>query len=104
MPVYVTAVFAVSLSISLIAFALFWRSPARNLAVEVQEAKEDVLQNPFYYDFYTEGLNVDIGDGILQVDEIEGLLRQAEDLADMADPATDFTLADYQIQQEDLEF
>ncbi|MYB39749.1 hypothetical protein F4X86_00425 [Candidatus Saccharibacteria bacterium] len=90
---YVIAVFATTAAISLISFYLFWNSPARELAKDIQEAKEEAVANPFLPGY--ENGEVDVADGVLRQTEVDKLLEQAADLAADLEPERDFALEDY---------
>ncbi len=90
LPVYISLVFAVSLLISLISFKLFWDSPARQLSIEIQNATEEKIINPFLTPI--DGSEIDINNGILQTTEIDGLFKQTEKLIQELNPQEDFKL------------
>ena len=90
---YVIAVFVTAAAISLTSFYLFWNSPDRELARDIQMAKEEVVANPFPPGDESEG--IDVADGVLRQTEVDKLLEQAANLAADLNPERDFALEDY---------
>ena len=93
LPSYVAVVFAATAMISLVSFYLFWNSPARELAEDIQAAKEEQPADPFLPGY--EPLEADAADGVLQRTEVHRLLEQAANLADGLEPGRDFALEDF---------
>ena len=90
LPVYISIVFVVSLLISLVSFKLFWDSPARELSIEIQNATEEKIENPFLRPI--DNSEIDVNNGILQTTEIDGLFKQTERLIQELNPQEDFKL------------
>ncbi len=101
---YIIFIFIISLLISLISFKLFWDSPARELAIEIQKATEEEVENPFLAPSDNDEINA--ADGNLRVSEVDQLLKQAKELTQELSPQQDFKLGHGQSEElfELLEF
>ena len=85
---YVLTIFTIGLLIAVVSFKLFWDSPTRELAVSIQQATEDSLDNPFFLPIDSE--DIDTSDGVLKTAELHQIQKQIQTLRDQLDIEADF--------------
>ena len=90
LPAYIAIIFLIALFISLTAFKIFWDSPTRELVVEIQKATEEEIENPLLTTIETDGVNLE--NGILEAEELNGLRYQMKELLLNLNPEDDFHL------------
>ena len=92
LPIYIAAILVVALIISLVSLHLFWQSPTRKLSVEIQEAIQDDLNNPFFLPSDRQAINLD--DQTLTQDDLSYIQQHIDESIAELDAQADFPLSD----------
>ena len=78
LPAYIAFILATVLVISLVSLGLFWQSPTRKLAIEIQQATQDDLDSVFI--FASTKDQVDLEDNILTTADLHHIEEQIDNL------------------------